>query len=777
MPHVFSFYRVLCGLVWIGASLAALNVQADEVLLKNGLLLRGTAFKVPGLTISTGKRNNSGPVENLSYWLIDDGVRRYFVFRRQIERSENIADLGAIVSYKLRHEPMQRISTVSSVGGFSVRDPFDQYGRRLISLVTQRGSLAVHQGITEMRPDYSVVDSLNFDWQFAIDTQVLPPEIIRQIVERNSNRNDPTELKAAVSFYVQTQLYELAQAELQLLATRFPEQASWCEEFQRTLNELIARKAMNEIDRRRQAGQHQLAMEYAHQFPANQVSADISRRAQEVLDDYEQAVIDRDQVLMQLDLLQAALPVETASRLNAMRAMLLDELQYELMERLQPFLRAVEDPTLPADEKLALAYSGWVLGNAYAITSLEESIRLWDARFQVLEYLRTHQDPVRDQLILETLGQLEGISVERVAQMIPHLPMPIQTSRPAAGELVEVDLPGDGQQPDAGYSLILPPEYSPAHRFPLLVVLRPEHLSFAGTARWWAGDAERPGWAQRRGYIVIAPHSCDEKARAYQPTGGAGDIVLRAIQHVRQRYHVDSNRVMLAGHGMGADACFDIAMSHPEVFAGVIPICGASNPLCRAYRENGPSLAWYVVGGERDRNLLEQNAGLLNEMMNDGQNVLYCDYKLRGFEMYAEEQERIFEWMQSVRRAPEVDSIRFKAATLRKGDDRFYWVQGHGFPDRLFPPISWDSPQPHMPASKNVSGDITPTGMIRVSHPGTKTTIWLSPAFYDFNNKCQVRVNQRDRFNDYVRPSLEALLSDLRIRGDRERLYWARLDL
>jgi hypothetical protein len=37
-------------------------------------------------------------------------------------------------------------------------------------------------------------------------------------------------------------------------------------------------------------------------------------------------------------------------------------------------------------------------------------------------------------------------------------------------------------------------------------------------------------------------------------------------------------------------------------------------------------------------------------------------------------------------------------------------------------------------------------------------------------------VNLKYVLNDYVKPSIKALLSDVRQRGDREWLYWARLD-
>ncbi|SFI28335.1 Putative esterase [Planctomicrobium piriforme] len=756
----------LCGVL-------AASAAADDVVLKNGLTLHGTAVRVAGLTSAIAKQNNGGPVPNSSFWMIDDGVRRYFVFRRNVLQSEDVADLGSIVSFKMQQEKRARTAGFPSVGGFSSVQPFDEFGRRTVTLPTQKGVIPVIQAITEMRPDYSTLDSLTHVWEYNIDTRSLPTEVVQSIIEKSSDRNDPAERKAAVLFYVQAQLYDEAREELRQITERFPELKDWCAEYQRRLDEYVARRAMNEIERRQAAGQHALASQYAQKFPAAKVSADVSRRAQEIQNTYEQALADRDRVLMQLDLLQADLPPKQSDRLKSLRAILHDELHYELMDRLEPFLRATEDETVPAAEKLALAYSGWLLGNANAIVDLDETIRLWDARFQILEYLRVDQDPLRDQEILKELGEIEGISVERAALMLATLPLPFETTRPTAGELVEVEVPKVQEGPTVRYSLVLPPEYSPAHRYPLLVVLRGQRSKFAGEAKWWAGDETRPGWAQRRGYIVIAPHYCADDSGEYHPGAAEHEIVLRSLEHVRKRYRVDSDRIFLAGHAMGGDAVFDIALAHPGIFAGAIPIAGVASTLCRAYCDNDPNLAWYVVGGERDRNTLEQNSGILNQMMNHGQNMIYCDYKFRGFESFVEEQERIFEWMQSQRRTPLKEVVKWEAASLRKTDNRFYWLEADAIPDRFFPVIVGDK----LPRPKTYEGSIGAKGGITVTHPGNKTTIWLSPEMFDFNNRSEVRVNLKYVYHDYIKPSLEALLTDVRKRGDREQLFWARLDL
>lgn len=760
---------------WLSLCLLVSGAAGDVLYLRNGTELRGTVFKVPGLNVTTSNQNNQGPVPQTPYWLVDDGVRRFFVFRRQVADHVNDDDLAGKVTYRLQHQRSSRVTGPDVVGGFASVTPWDEFGRRTVTLTTRRGTEPIIQGITELKPDISSIRSLKHDWDYRIDTQTISPEVIQSLIEQASDRDAPAERKAAVQFYLQAEMFPQAEAELRRLVEDFSEYTEWTQEFERQILEVKARRALHELERRRDAGQHNIAYVIARKFPADRVSADVLRGAQDIAEDYEQALRDRERAMIMLDMLQAELPLEQADRLRPLRAMLVEEIHYETIGRLQPFLRAVDDDSLTPDQKLALAYSGWILGSSEAVLDLNEAIRLWDARFLVLEFLRTDRDPLRERELLSELEATEGAGTTRLAQMIPLLPLPFEPPEQTPSLAFEVDVPVDPDQTPVRYTMMLPPEYSPHHRYPLLVVLRGQGRTFQNELYWWAGDRTRPGWGQRRGYIVVAPHYCDESETSYSAGESSHEVVLNSIQHLRKRYRVDSDRIFLAGHGIGADACFDIGMSHPDLFAGAIPICGTIDRYATFYWKNAPHLAWYIVAGERDRNTLDQNAPTINRMMKNAYDVIYCDYKIRGFESYSEELERIFDWMQLLKRAPLSEADRFEAGSLRRSDNRFYWMQALSLPERLFPTIVWDEPGRRTP--RRFSGTITPGGTIAVDHPGQRTRIWLNPELFDFDNRCKVRINRRNVFNDFISPSMEVMLTDLRERGDRERLFWARLDL
>jgi tetratricopeptide (TPR) repeat protein/pimeloyl-ACP methyl ester carboxylesterase len=761
------------GALWLGCLLLSWGIcaavsRADDLELRNGAILTGTARRIA--TMTTNVSGSSKPTD-APIWMVDDGVRRFFTHRRNVARYTESGAGGANVSFKMKHERGGRTAGFSNVGGFVSVQPFDEYGRRTVRLPTQKGMVDIIQGVGLIRPDFAVIESLTHVWEYTVDTRTLPRDVIQSLIRRTSNQDDPAERKAAVLFYLQAQMYEEAREELALLAQRFPDLTDWCQEYERRVGEFIALRAMNELERRQAAGQHLLAMQFAQKFPEEYVSAEVWQRSQEIVQQYQQAIVDRDRILLLLDTLQADLPEPQFTRLSAMRALLREELYYESLSRLEPFLRTAEDESLTPQEKLALAYSGWLLGSSGAIVNLDEAIRLWDARFLVLDFLRLQDDPYREEEILQELDAIEGISLERLTQMVRTLPLPFEPPAMSPGTPTVIEMTQNGEEPPRRYTILLPPEYHPSRSYPLLVVLKGEQFSFENAVKWWGGDAANPGWAQRRGYIVLAPHYCAEDASGFDPANPLRDTVLESIQHARKRFQIDSDRIFLTGHGMGGDACFDLGMSHPDLFAGIIPIGGICPQHCRQMRENGPSMSWYVVFGEKDRGLMEKNAYILNAMMKSGQDVICCEYKGRGFESYHEEQERIFGWMQMLRRPSLKEVGDWSIQTSRRSPSRYYWLQARQMNDRAEEPV-----RPiRFEAQAREGGDSG--GTIRVSHPGRATTLWLSPELVNFDKKYDVHVNHKMVSRQFFQPSIGALLSDLRERGDRQRLYWARVDL
>jgi phospholipase/carboxylesterase len=57
-------------------------------------------------------------------------------------------------------------------------------------------------------------------------------------------------------------------------------------------------------------------------------------------------------------------------------------------------------------------------------------------------------------------------------------------------------------------------------------------------------------------------------------TAVAEEIVFESIENVSRTFSIHSRRIFLAGFGSGATMAARIGLRYPELFAGVIPICG-----------------------------------------------------------------------------------------------------------------------------------------------------------------------------------------------------------
>ncbi len=69
-------------------------------------------------------------------------------------------------------------------------------------------------------------------------------------------------------------------------------------------------------------------------------------------------------------------------------------------------------------------------------------------------------------------------------------------------------------------------------------------------------------------------------------------------------------------------------------------------------------------------------------------------------------------------------------------------------------------------------------------HGADQNVLWLSSEFIDFEKRVSIRLNGRsvrvngqNKFSDFIRPSIRTMLEDLRVRGDRQRVYQVRLPI
>ncbi|HEY4760985.1 MAG TPA: peptidase, partial [Thermoguttaceae bacterium] len=219
---------------------------------------------------------------------------------------------------------------------------------------------------------------------------------------------------------------------------------------------------------------------------------------------------------------------------------------------------------------------------------------------------------------------------------------------------------------------------------------------------------------------------------------------------------------------------WDIALAHPDLWAGVIPISALADRYCSLYWENAKYLPFYVILGELDGAKLTKNARDLDRYFKHGYNATVIEYEGRGHDDFHEEILKIFDWMGRFRR--DFFPREFTCSTMRLWDSFFWWVELDGMPPKsLVDPTQWPPPSGTRPLQ--VSGSIT-NNNIYIRTGSSQVSLWLSPKMIDFDRQINIVVNGQRVNNQepFFKPDLNIILEDVRTRGDRQHPFWSRLD-
>jgi enterochelin esterase-like enzyme len=756
------------------------DLHAADVKLKNKMVLQGVATPIEKLVSDkpNSKKQDPEAIVLKPITMIVTPLKRYFVSDRQIEE-ENKAKELSIEAFKIPQTKQKGGSrAIGAVQGYLDKpSPFTSSGRRKLTLEMASGPEEVEQGVTLITPEYIKIIALNFSWETAIATSSVPLESLDAML-RSVTRQDHADDRIKIArFYIQMGQYAAAQRELEAVRKKFPKVGVDVDAVQVLLVEAQSREILNELKLRRAAGQHSFAYAASKAFPVEHVPATVLREVREMTDEYEKALERAERIVAELGELQGQLRGDTRVKdIAPLRSEISEKLNYSTLDRLDAYTKLAADPQLKPEEKLALALSGWVVGSADAVTELDQALRLWQAQFFVVEYLRSapDADPERKALLAK-LEALEGVGPERIAQMLPLVP-PILDSAATPETTLRVEVPAAKNAAAVAYWVSLPLEYHPGHSYPLIVALHSEQGSAQQEVQgFWSGADGTVGQSQRRGYVVIAPeYVAGAKNRHYDYSAESHQIVLDALRDALRRFSVDSNRVFLSGHSMGGDAAWDIGLSHPHRFAGVIPISGAIDRHAKYYLENGRTLPLYAVAGEFDRDLFARNAAPFTKMLQQNFDFIYNEYKGSGPESFYSEIHSLFEWMAVLRRPSPPDEMAIK--TLRESDDRFYWLE---FADlKKLKDVDWTREKQGGVKPIPISADISPGNTVHIKSPPAHFRVWLArgPKLVDFQKKLKVEINGRSRFSEFIKPDPAAMLDHARLTGDRQQIYWAVLE-
>jgi hypothetical protein len=790
-------YRLLSlvGLALVALLSAPITADGHILIFHDGFMVHGKVLKPGSYYIDPG--TGGAVFMTKGIYFLDSGARRIFFSHHQVP-AEGVLDKdlypeSELVKLQRRvyrsGPPMEPL--IQIVGATEWKDWERTYKINL----PQTGRFNLTQKLGLLTPHYLRADALRRNWSAYYMTSEFSPAAVRALLysypelKSESARTDSSWRYQVYRFMAQAGWLDQAEDELNGILKDNPGEKEKVDGYRENLKQLKILQLFDAVERAHQAGQFNWVEANLSKFPREVGDERVQTGIRTLKATYETA---RENLTLARRLL-TDLPPRTVGGHRALFAeaarVILEDLDLENVVRLDAFLtlavqaeREEKEKKKPANgpnQLMSLAVSGWLLGKEGAEAKPETAHRLWKSRKFLLEYLKA-DDPHDCELLLKAYQAVtsDALPIDELSQIIAFLPPP-RAEKPDATEPLSLrtNLPG-GRRKGIAYLVQLPPEYHVGRHYPVLFVLHQ------------VGEQPRDmlarvsALAAQHGYVVVAPQ-CDYRESVYGFTPEEHEPVTEVIRDVRQRFQVDSDRVFLMGGGEGGMMAFDVGLSHPDLFAGVLPVAGCPAKHSERYWPNAQYLPFYVVDGDLSGDLPKQNQNLFKKWVPFGYPAIYVQYKGRGVEWFPGELPMMFDWMnhkkdqfRRARALPDLGqllgSLSQEFQTMRSSDARFYWLSTEGIDSKhVIDDGQWKTrvtPATFQGTIRENTINVTVRSLKQVS-------VWLTKDMIDFTKPLTVRVNSSIRLNNRrVSPSLVTMLEDLYVRGDRQRLYWAKLD-
>jgi pimeloyl-ACP methyl ester carboxylesterase len=652
------------------------------------------------------------------------------------------------------------------------------------------------------------------EWRSVYLPRELPEDAIRKAVNNHPDfQEQPGMTEAArigqrlryADFFTRTGLYDIAKEELDRILRDFPGQKERVVERQKAIARLGAREDFERLKRLHLGGRykevHDRLFDEKNKFPMDDLPDDTLASFRELKAEYEGVKERSDRAVKYLAELAPQVETQYREMFTEAAKSIKDDVYYENLARLDTFLsqakqaekqvKAGKKPDLNPSDLMGLAITGWLLGNGAAEANPGVAAKLWRTRQMLVEYLHTASGNDRKKLLEKYLAERQdSTALDDITRIIPTLP-PIEPEAKITEKTVEVQLGRNNRGPT--YALKLPPDYRHSRPYPVLIVLHKEGEKPGAMIDKWKDQAAE------NGYILAAPEWETRNNLGLYTYGDNNEheAVLETVRDLRRRFQVDSDRVFLFGQGQGANMAHDVALSHPDLFAGVSSM--GVNPEYHAlhYWRNGQYLPFYMVTGTSSGKA-EENVHKLFENWVSGGNrpahsypMLWVQYKNRGADWFGGEVVNLFDWMRAKRRAFPLHQLGTDGLgeafgdeffTVRATDNHFYWLSTDNLDaNNLIPSFTKWRKLPRAPRMTAIVD--RPKNEIRVAEQGLKQiTIWLGrnakgESMVDFDKPVMIRINGTAPTAKTLTPSATVLLEDLYNRGDRQRLFLAKVEI
>jgi hypothetical protein len=806
----------LGGLCLLGDA-ALLNAQKANdhyglIILNDGYVLQG---KVMREDVATETDTVTGTPFSYpkGFFLVDDGPRRIVFSQKQVrlvtKMDQPLDDFVKFPPPVVIGKAMPPVVDVVGAGDWDAKLERQFTFKTPVSIPGKGSGLqdaTLKQRIGALSPYFVRVDATEkCAWASVYLLREFTPEVVQRALSNHKDfQEKPGEASAAraarririADFFTRAGWYEQAESELQRVLKDFPNQEDRVVERRKAIARLRAREDFEQLKRMHNGGQYKAVHDRLASFPEDNVPEDTLASFRELKSDYEGVKDRAEQTGKYLEALLAKVARDNdnnaAMYSEAVKA-IKDDLYYDSLARLETFLsqarqaerqeKAGKKPDLNASELLALALTGYYLGNGAAEANPPAAARLWRTRKFLIEYLQTTGAGAREKLLNAYLAQRQdSTAVDDLARVIPTL-LPVEPEEKITEKTVTVPL----GKTRMSYDLRLPPEYRHSRPYPVLIVLHKQGETPAAMIDRWAEQAAE------NGYILAAPEWENKKNEDAYTYGDAGEheVVLATLRDLRRRFQIDSDRVFLFGQGQGANMAHDVGLSHPDLFAGVASMGVDPQFHALGYWRNGQYLPFYVVTGTLSGKSEEHVHDVFEHWVGRHFPVLWVQYKGRGADWFGGEVPNIFDWMRGKRRAFPLRQLGSDGLggplgtefyTSRPTDNSFYWLTTNNVLE-----LRWNLSAPKwrkVEAAKMTATVDAAKNEIRVSTAGVgQFTVWIGrnakgETLIDLDKDVIVTPNGNvTPKKKKLTPSAAVMLEDLYDRGDRQRLFLEKISV
>jgi len=201
----------------------------------------------------------------------------------------------------------------------------------------------------------------------------------------------------------------------------------------------------------------------------------------------------------------------------------------------------------------------------------------------------------------------------------------------------------------------VPKGYTPKKSWPLLVTLH--------------GLGDGPILAtQVESMVQIGPYG----RGSVWYTGIGEKDVFECIEKAKTLFSIDEDRIYLTGFSMGGIGTFNLGLTHPDIWAACVPVCGRCDDL--ELIENGRYLPFWINAGRQDTVVPpEYSRQVYDKAMRLGfSEWKYTEYEnmAHGFEI---DWKQVEGWLLTKKRIANPKQVQFRMKNLES--NRAWWVE------------------------------------------------------------------------------------------------------